>query len=159
MDLRNLRAFYFVGKYGSLLRAAAYLKLSSPAISVQLKKLENDLGVQLFERHPNKLILTRKGEALLNETTRVFDALTRLQEVASQGAGLPSGKLTIAVGSDMPKYFAPQIAAFSHKHPGLRITILSRHAGEALPLLTDGTVDVAIGWFSKCPQRFKKYRC
>jgi LysR family transcriptional regulator, low CO2-responsive transcriptional regulator len=156
MDLRNLRAFYFVGKYGSLLRAAAYLKLSSPAISVQLKKLENDLGVQLFERHPNKLILTRKGEALLNETARVFDALTRLQEVASQGASLPSGKLTIAVGSDLPKYFAPRIAAFSHKHPGLRITILSRHAGEALPLLTDGTVDVAIGWFSKVPPGIQK---
>jgi DNA-binding transcriptional LysR family regulator len=156
MDFRNLRAFYFVGKYGSLLRAAAYLKLSSPAISVQLKKLESHLGVKLFERHPNKLILTKRGEVLLSETAHVFDAIARLREVASRGADLHSGKLTIALGSDLPKYFAPRIAAFSHKHPGLRITILSRHAGEALPLLTDGTVDVAIGWFAKVPAGIQK---
>lgn len=156
MDLRNLRAFYFVGKYGSLLKAAAYLKLSSPAISVQLKKLESNLGVKLFERHPNKLILTKRGEVLLNEAARVFDALVRLREVASQDADLHSGKLTIALGSDLPKYFAPRIAAFSHKHPALRITILSRHAGEAIPLLADGTVDVAIGWFAKVPPGIQK---
>jgi DNA-binding transcriptional LysR family regulator len=56
MDLRNLRAFYFVGKYGSLLKAANYLKLTSPAISVQVKKLEADLRLKLFDRCPNKLM-------------------------------------------------------------------------------------------------------
>ena len=156
MDLRNLRAFYFVGTYGSLLKAAAYLKLSSPAISVQLKKLEKDLGVRLFERRPNKLVLTDRGQIVLKEAAHVLDALTRLQEVASRGSDEHSGKLTLALGSDLPKYFAPRIAAFSQKHPRLQITILSRYAGEALSLLMDGTVDVAVGWFSRVPPEVKK---
>ena len=54
MDIKTLRAFYLVGKYGSLLKAANYLKVTPPAISVQLKKLENELHVNLFVQAPEQ---------------------------------------------------------------------------------------------------------
>jgi DNA-binding transcriptional LysR family regulator len=156
MDLRNLRAFHFVGKYGSIKKAATYLKLTSPAISVQIKKLERDLRVQLFERHPNSLVLTERGTILLKQTGIILDQLKRLEDSATKGSHAYSGPLTIALGSDLSKYFAPRIAAFSHTHPNLRMTILSRYPREALPLLTEGSIDVAIGWFSKVPPDVQK---
>lgn len=155
MELKNLRAFYFVGKYGSLPKAANYLKLTSPAISVQLKKLEKELRVKLFDRHPNKLVLTDKGRILLNEVSRILDSLTKLQDVASQAPHVASEKLTIALGSDLPKFLAPKIAVFSQKHPHLQFTIVSKPS-ETLSLLLAGTVDVAIGWFPQIPRTLQK---
>jgi len=155
MDPRKLRAFYYVGKYGSLLTAANYLKVSSPAISVQLKALEKELQVKLFHRYPNRLVLTEHGRLLLNKASRVFEAMTQFEETASQAPQTDSELLTIALGSDLPKFLAPQIAAFSRSHPRLRMTIISRPS-ETLSLLLEGAVDVAIGWFPKVPRALQK---
>jgi DNA-binding transcriptional LysR family regulator len=156
MDLRNLRAFHFVGKYGSLKMAANYLKLTSPAISLQIKKLERELGIQLFDRRPNKIVLTDTGAALLKQTAVILDALSKLQDSARRGSHGYSEKLTIAFSTDLPKHFAPRIAAFSQRHPDLRLTILSRYPREAVPLLSEGTIDAAVGWFAKVPPDIQK---
>jgi DNA-binding transcriptional LysR family regulator len=156
MDLQKLRTFYFVARHGSLLKAAKHLKITSPAISVQLKKLERELDLKLLDRQPNKLTLTERGRVLLNETAHVFEAVTRLEQAVYNGPNAYAGKLKIAVGSDLPKFFVPRIAAFSQQHPGLRITMLSRPSAEALSLLLEGIVEVAIGWFSKVPRGIEK---
>ena len=156
MDLRHLRAFHFVGKYGSLKMAANYLKLTSAAISLQIKKLERELRVQLFDRHPNKLILTQTGAVLLKQAGAILEACSKLQDSATKGSHGYSEKLTIAFGSDLPKHFAPRIAAFSQSHPDLRLTILSRYPREAVPLLADGAIDAAVGWFAKVPPDIQK---
>jgi DNA-binding transcriptional LysR family regulator len=156
MDLKKLRAFHFVGKYGSLKMAANYLKLTSPAISLQIKKLERELRVQLFDRYPNKLVLTQTGTVLLKQTAAILEALSKLQESATKGSLGYSEKLTIALSSDLPKHFAPRIAAFSQSHPDLRLTVLSRYPREAVPLLTDGAIDAAVGWFAKVPPDIQK---
>jgi DNA-binding transcriptional LysR family regulator len=156
MDLKNLRAFHFVGRYGSLKVAANYLKVTSPAISLQIKKLERELRVQLFDRYPNRLVLTQTGAGLLKQTGVILDALSKLQDSATRGSPGYSEKLTIAFSTDLPKHFAPRIAAFSRSHPDLRLTILSRYPREAVPLLTDGAIDAAIGWFAKVPPDIQK---
>jgi DNA-binding transcriptional LysR family regulator len=156
MDLRHLRAFHFVGKYGSLKMAANYLKLTSPALSLQIKKLERELRVRLFDRHPNKLILTQTGAVLLKQAGAILEACGKLLDSASKGSHGYSEKLTIAFGSDLPKHFAPRIAAFSQSHPDLRLTILSRYPREAVPLLADGAIDAAVGWFAKVPSHIQK---
>ena len=155
MDFRNLRAFYFVGRYGSLPKAASYLKLTLPAISIQVKKLEEELRVKLFDRHPNKLVLTEKGRVLLEEASRILDSVTKLQQTAAQTTRDATEKLTLALGSDLPKFLAPQIAAFSQKHPLVQLTIISKPS-ETLSLLLAGAVDVAIGWFPQIPRTLQK---
>lgn len=155
MELQTLRAFYFVGKYGSLLKAANYLKVTPPAVSVQLKKLENDLHITLFERLPNKLILTEKGRIVLKEVSEILKSIARLQTISAQATPPSTEKLTIGLGSDLPKFLAPQIAAFSRKHPNLQLTIVSKPY-QTLSLLLGGTVDVAIGWFPQIPRMLEK---
>jgi LysR family transcriptional regulator, cyn operon transcriptional activator len=133
MELKQLRTFYFVAKYGSLLRAAKYLKLTTPAISLRLKKFEEDIKAKLFDRYPNKLVLTDKGRLFFREIGHVFEAIDRLQDVIAPNQSSYSGRLTISLGRDLARFFAPQIASFSQNHPLLRITMLSRSSPETLP--------------------------
>ena len=156
MELEQLRTFYFVAKYGTLPRAANYLKLTIPAISLRLKKLEQNLNVKLFYRYPNRLELTDKGRLFLRQVGHVFDAIDKLQEAIAPNPGSYSGKLTISLGRDLARFFAPQIAAFSQNHPLLRMTILSRSSPETLPLIAEGSVDLGIGRFLKCPRGIQK---
>jgi DNA-binding transcriptional LysR family regulator len=156
MNLKQLRAFYFVVKYGSLLKAAGYLKLTPAAISLQLKALEAELRATIFDRAPNKLILTEKGRILLREVNNVFDALTRMQEAVKEGPDTYSGKITLAFGRDQERVFAPVIADFSRKHPELKISIYSKTSAEAISLLLNGDLDLGISSLQKVPRGVQK---
>jgi DNA-binding transcriptional LysR family regulator len=156
MELKQLRTFYFVAKYGSLLRAAKYLKLTTPAISLRLKKFENDLKTKLFDRYPNKLVLTDKGRLFFREVGHVFEAIDKLRDVIAPNPNSYPGRLTISLGRDLARFFAPQIASFSQKHPLLRITMLSRSSPETLPLVAEGSVEFGIGRFLKYPRGIQK---
>ena len=156
MELEQLRTFYLVAKYGTLPRAANYLKLTIPAISLRLKKLEQDLNAKLFYRYPNRLELTDQGRLFLQQVGHVFDAIDKLRESIAPNPGSYSGKLTISLGRDLARFFAPQIASFSRNHPLLRIAVLSRSSPETLPLVAEGCVDLGIGRFLKCPRGIQK---
>jgi DNA-binding transcriptional LysR family regulator len=156
MNLSQLRAFYLVGKHGSLVKAANYLKLTSPAISIQLKKLEAELMVKIFERYPNKLGLTEKGRVLLREVNHVFEALTRIEQAAAEKPNGYSEKIAIAFGRQRARIFAPHIAAFSRKNPHLKISIHSKTSAEAISMLLAGDLDVGISSLSKVPRGIQK---
>ena len=76
MDLYQLRTLAAVAELGSLTQASRRLHLSQPAASAQIKALENELGIALFERKHNGLTLTRSGAALLPEVLKLLE--TRL---------------------------------------------------------------------------------
>jgi DNA-binding transcriptional LysR family regulator len=109
----------------------------------------------LFDRRPNKLVLTEKGRLVLNEVNQILESINRLQNVSSQTSHVSTEKLTIGLGSDLPKFLAPQIASFSQMHPQLQLTIVSKPF-QTLSLLLAGTVDVAIGWFPHIPRMVQK---
>ena len=152
MDFRRLRAFHLVAKYGSLRRAANQLGLTLPTLSVQLKKLENELNVKLFHHLPNKLLITEQGHLFLQEITRVLEALERAKATVSNQTDDFTGKVSISMGSDLGKYFAPRIALFIKHHPRLALTILARPSRETLSLVLGGEVDFGIGRFSSTPR-------
>ena len=156
MDITRLHTFYLVAKLGNLPKAANVLRLTPSAISYQLKTLENELSVRLFDRYPNKLVLTHKGRLVLKQVQHVFDSLARLEGAVTKDTGALSGKVTIGLGRDLAKLFAPQIAEFSHKHPQLRISILSRTSSEALSGLIAGDLDLVINRVPTVPRGILK---
>src|ERR1700689_584076 len=103
LDLKRLKAFRLVARHGSLRQAALRLNQTIPAISGKLRKLEEDLGVTLFERTPNKLVLTEVGQRFLNEAdalvARAETAIASLREPAE-----PAGRLAVSIGSDLSGY-------------------------------------------------------
>lgn len=152
MDFKRLRAFHLVAKHGSLRRAANQLGLTLPTLSVQLKKLETDLNAKLFHHLPNKLLITEQGHLFLQEITRVLEALERARATVSNPTDDFTGKVSISMGSDLGKYFAPRIALFIKAHPRLALTILARSSRETLALVLGGEVDFGIGRFKSTPR-------
>src|SRR6266511_4223924 len=104
LDLAKLRAFQLVAENGGLRAAAVKLGQTIPA---KLRRLEKDLGIELFERLPNRLLLTPAGEKFLGQAEAV---LARAEEaITSVSAGTaPSGPFSISFGSDHSWYFAPK---------------------------------------------------
>lgn len=155
VDLRKLRALYLTAKHGSLRRAAARLNLTVPAVSFKIRRLEEDLGVELFQRLPNRLVLTQAGESFVAEVEAIFDRVEKAFGTLSTTAS-PAGRLTVSIGSDVAWYFAPKISAFMKRFPAVELSLQIHKASETLDLLSEGTVDVGVNSFSKAPKGLQR---
>jgi DNA-binding transcriptional LysR family regulator len=154
LDLKRLRAFQLVATNGSLRVAAVRLKQSIPAISGKIRKLEQELGFDLFERLPNRLVLTLAGERFLREVDGIFEraeqALGTLQERS------PEQRISISVGSDHAWYFAPKIRDFLAHYPGVTLGFRVYKSAEALEALDRGQVEISFGIFPDLPRTLER---
>jgi DNA-binding transcriptional LysR family regulator len=100
VDLTQLRSFAAIAHVGQLTRAAETLHLSQPALSGQIKALEEDLGVTLFQRGPAGMTLTPSGQALLAEAEAVLAACARLVQRAQALRAQPTGRLQVGTVLD-----------------------------------------------------------
>lgn len=152
MNLDHLKAFCLVGQHGGLLRAAQKLKLSPATVSLRLKHLESEVGVRLFERRPNKLLLTDKGRLLLPQAQRILQQIDDSIASLREERGRCEGSVSVLVGSDMAHFFAARMAGFVEQHPQVNLKILVNPSPESLELLIGGQGDFAIGRFLKVPK-------
>ncbi|WP_046239235.1 LysR family transcriptional regulator, partial [Delftia tsuruhatensis] len=120
MEMYQLRAYVTAATLGSVTRTAEALHLTQPAITAQIKALEEELGVALFDRRPGRISLTRAGEALMEPARQVLDAAGRLQGQARELQGEITGQLLLGTVAD------PE---------ALRLGSLLHGLVEALPLL------------------------
>jgi DNA-binding transcriptional LysR family regulator len=155
IDLKKLRAFYLVAKHGSLRNAAARLLLSTSAISIQITQLEKELGVKLFDRVGRKLVLEPTGQIFLEHVQTVLDTFD--DAMASVSKAAPRRKrVSLAVGTDLTRFFSPAIATFMKTHPDIDIALRLKHSPETLARILDGEIDMGIGYFGKLPKDLKK---
>lgn len=138
----QLRAFHAVAQQGSFTRAAERLFLSQPAVSDQVRKLEEQFGVLLFHRTKRSVRLTELGEQLLGITQRLYAVAAEAQELLSSSRALQSGSLTLAV--DSPVHVLPFIAQFKARYPGIRFSLVTGNTDEALARLFEYKADFAV---------------
>jgi LysR family nitrogen assimilation transcriptional regulator len=156
MDLKRLRAFHSICEYGSIQRAARQLKLTSAAVSIQLKKLEREVGAALFDHHPNKLVLTTKGCIFAGEVKSIFAIFDRAIATLSQGSDDYAMKLSLSLANDASRFFIPRIGSLIQNKPDLRINILLRSSSETLSLVQSGEIHFGIGRYQKVPAGIQK---
>ena len=142
MNYAQLRAFHAVANHGGFSRAAAALNLTQPAVSDQVRRLEQDYGVTLFHRKPRDVELTPIGRRLLTVTRRFFEAEDEAREILSAAASLSAGSLTIF--ADAPYLAMHLIAEFVRQHPGIDIKIQTGNAEQCLDSVLEFRADVAI---------------
>lgn len=100
MEIYQLRAFVTAAKLGNVTRTAELLHLTQPAVTAQIKALEDELGVALFDRRPGRITLTKSGEALLPEAEQVLIAASHLVGKAKELVGQVTGQLVIGTLGD-----------------------------------------------------------
>lgn len=151
LDIRRLRAFYLVARQGNLRLAAARLNQTIPAISSKLRRLEKDLGVELFERLPNKLILTVTGERFLREVEGLFERAEQVLDSLST-RDVPVGRLSVSMGSDHSWFVGPKISRFVKRFPEVELRLHVYRAADAVQTLHRGELDICIGVFPPLPK-------
>lgn len=146
MDIRVLRYCEAVARLGNITRAAAELHVAQPALSVAIKKLEEELGVTLFTRSRNRPVTpTPEGELLMRRAERLFQELESARTELADARGLRAGKVRVGLPPMYGLRFLPSLMkAFHAVYPGIEVTALQGSAGEIKVLLETGKVDLAI---------------
>ena len=144
LTLRQIRIFLSAAKHASFTRAAEELHITAPAISMQIKEMEEDMGVILFLRENKKIALTTAGEYFLVYARRVSSTLIEASSMMERLRGTEVKALKIGLVSTA-KYFLPQmLVEFKKDYPNLQIRVEVRNRQQLVELLRDGELDIAI---------------
>ena len=144
LTLRQLQVFEKVASHLNYSRAAEELYLSQPAVSMQIKQLEVNIGLPLFEQMGKKIFLTGAGRELLHYSRSVAQQLAEMEVVFDEMKGLGQGKLTLSV-VNTANYFAPQLLAkFCRRHPNINVILQVANRDAVLKQLADNSTDLAV---------------
>jgi DNA-binding transcriptional LysR family regulator len=144
VTLRQLRAFEAVARHLSFSRAALELRLTQPAVSMQMKQLEDAAGVPLLEQVGRRLYLTEAGRELYRHTRAVQRQLEDAAQTLAAQKGVNQGTLDITLISTA-KYFAPRyLARFCAPYPGVKLKLTVSNRAGLLQRLMDNETDLAI---------------
>ncbi len=144
ITFRQLRVFGAVARHLSFTRAAEELHLTQPAVSMQVKQLEEVVGLPLFEQIGKKIYLTDAGREMARYGEAVIALLDEAELVFEEMKGLRRGRLHITVASTA-NYFAPRLlAAFCRQHPEVRVSLDVTNREGLLRALAENSTDLVI---------------
>lgn len=124
----RLRVFRAVAENLSFRKAGEQLYLSQPAVTLQIKALEEELGISLFERGARGVTLLPAGETLLNYARRISLLAEEAEHALANAIGELSGELVIGASTTIAQYvLPPRLAAFARRFPGVRLRMLSQN--------------------------------
>jgi DNA-binding transcriptional LysR family regulator len=144
LELYQLRSFVAVSELGHLTRAADKLHISQPALSAQIKALEDELGVELFDRKPNGMMLTAAGKQLVSEAQGLLSAAQTLRDHARAMKGTVAGRVRLGTVSD-PQFIrvGELLSAAVERFPLLEIQLHHEVSGAAFEKVRDGNLDAS----------------
>jgi len=145
MTLTELRYVVAVARERHFGRAAEACFVSQPTLSVAIKKLEDELGTQIFERRTNDVTMTAAGELIVGQAQRTLDEAGRVKEIARQGKDPLSGPLRLGVIYTIGPYLLPALVRQLLKDaPQMPLLLSENFTVKLVDLLKNGEVDVAI---------------
>ena len=145
LDLKQLRTFLAIVETGNVTRAAELLHIVQPAVSRQLRLLEEDVGTALFDRTRRGMQLTSAGKTLVDYARRALNELDRARAELNPSSVGVGGIVTIGLLPSTSDLLAsPLLTRVANKYPGIRIRIAVGYAGTLQAWLENGEVDVAL---------------
>jgi LysR family transcriptional regulator, low CO2-responsive transcriptional regulator len=143
--LRQLRVFAAVARHLSFVRAAEELKITPPAVSMQIKELELEVGLPLFDRTSRHVSLTTVGEYVLAHTQRVLAAMRDAEDQVARFRGLKTGSLDVGMVSTA-EYFLPRmLVQFREEYPGIEVRLqVADNREEMIALMQRADIELAI---------------
>ena len=142
MRYTQLRAFDAVAREGGFTKAAARLSLTQPAVTVQVRRLEESYGVLLFDRTSEGVELTDIGRAMFIMTRQMQGIEEQVRELLTASHRLETGELRVAAGG--PHVAMGLIAAFVIRYPGVRLSVTFGNTREVWRSLLEHRTDVVI---------------
>ncbi len=145
MNFHQLKIFYTVAQLQSITAAAFDLRLTQPAVSQQIKALEKELGIALFERGGPKLRLTQAGEAFHRCTVTILHAKDEAERTIAELGAASKGKLVLGANTTGGMYLLPRIVrAFKENHPETEIILQIESTQWLYEKILENVVDLAL---------------
>jgi DNA-binding transcriptional LysR family regulator len=145
MDLRQLRFMLEVARAGSFTRAAQKLHIAQPALSIAIRKLEDELEVQLFNRRDRTITLTAEGAALARHARLMEQQMDAARQELDDLRGLLRGEVRMGLSPMLSSHFFPQIlASFKRRYPALQLSINGDSARNIQRKIASGSLDMGV---------------
>ena len=144
MDLRQLRYLVALAEEGSFTRAAEIEHIAQPAVSQQIRRLEDEVGVALVERTTRRVSLTEAGELLVVRARRIMGEIEAAEIELQALRGMDSGHVTIGAMHTMgPVDVSLALALFAERHPNVQLTVREHSSEEMASMLRADELDLA----------------
>jgi LysR family hydrogen peroxide-inducible transcriptional activator len=145
MTLQQLEYVLAVDNYRQFALAAEKSFVTQPTLSMMLKKLEDELGIKIFDRSKQPVVPTREGEEVIRRARKVLAEAHHLQEFARELKGELAGELHLGIIPTLAPYLLPLfLKSFTQKHPGLKIFIREMITNEIISRLKAGELDMGL---------------
>jgi len=145
MDIRTMQYYLAVIQEGTISAAAESLHVAQPSLSRQMKDLEEELGVTLFERGNRKITLTEEGQVLRRRAEELVRLMQLTQEEIAQVKHRLTGSIRIGAGESQAfRYFAEAASALLKEHPDVQLHITSGDTQDLMDELDNGLIDFAL---------------
>jgi DNA-binding transcriptional LysR family regulator len=145
MENFRLKVFRSVCEHLSFRRAAEELHLSQPAITQQVKALEDELGTRLFDRTGGHVVLTPAGRILKKRAAELADLAARTQEELAALSGEHSGLLSAGASTSIAQYVLPRmLGGFKRQHPKVKLQIRSGNTEQVVEWLVEGRISIGL---------------
>ncbi|MFS0574087.1 LysR family transcriptional regulator [Sporosarcina sp. 179-K 3D1 HS] len=144
MEIHQLQYVVNIAKYQQFTRAADEICVSQSTLSQQVTKLEDELGVKLFERTTRSVKLTSAGKEFLLYAKRILSDIDRAKHAMKEFAGLSRGKIKIGAINSMGDRLPFLIADFQKLYPGINVLIMEEGSYKLLEMLETYEIDIAI---------------
>ena len=145
MEFGQLRTLIHVAELGSLSKAADRLRIAQPALSRQVRMLEEELGIELFTRHGRGMVLTEQGRDVLKHAVRISSELEEIRASASDVEAPLTGQVAIGLPPTVADIISvPLVAAFGMGHPNAVLRLVSAYTGYLMDWLHRGEIDLAV---------------
>jgi LysR family transcriptional regulator, transcriptional activator of the cysJI operon len=141
----RLKVFRAVAEHLNFRKAAEQLFLTQPAITLQIKALENDLGMRLFDRTGGKITLTRQGSVLLGYANKLAILAGEAERQIGRSEGSVSGELALGASTTIAQYVLPKlIGAFQNEYPKIQFSLRSGNTSQIVRFLLEGKVALGL---------------
>ena len=141
---RQLRFFNAVARHLSFTKAAEDMHVSAPAVTMQIKDLEAEIGMPLFERQGRKVSLTTTGEYMLVYSRRMLALLKDAEDAAARLQRIETGNLTIGLVGTTTYFIPALLNQFLKEHEGIEVKMMVGNRSELVQWLQNSEVDIAI---------------
>ncbi len=145
VDLKKLQIFQAVASCGSFTAAAVRMNMAQPAVSIAVRKLEQELDLLLFHRQERRIALTSEGRTLLRHAERIMAAFREASLEMDEIKGLRKGEVRIGIPSMLGSYYFPEILmAFKQAYPDLKLEVIEAGTRDIQRMIDRGELDLGI---------------
>lgn len=146
MTLQQLRYVLAVNKYRNFAKAAEACSVTQPTLSAMLMKLEDELGIRIFERTNKSVVPSPTGEKIISIAEKTLANADSILNVISEEEGRVSGELKLSVAPTIAPYILPDfISKYTQQYPHVKLWVKDMKVSSIINALIDGSIDMGIG--------------